>query len=125
MGDRPLSPHLQIYAPMLTMMMSILHRVTGAALYFGTLLMVWWLLATAAGPGAYETFMAVAGSFPGLAVLFGFTWALVHHMLGGIRHFIWDMGHGFELAEVEYLARATLGGSLALTVVLWIAGGQV
>jgi len=123
MGDRPLSPHLQIYTPMLTMMLSILHRVTGAALYFGTLLMAWWLLATAAGPGAYQTFMAVAGSIPGLAVLFGFTWALLHHMLGGIRHFIWDMGHGFELAEVEYLARATLFGSLALTVVLWIAGG--
>jgi len=122
MGDRPLSPHLQIYSPMLTMMMSILHRVTGTALYFGSGLIVWWLLATAAGPGQYEIFMSVAGSFPGLLVLFGFTWALVHHMLGGIRHFIWDMGHGFELAEVEYLARATLGGSLALTVVLWIAG---
>jgi len=123
MGDRPLSPHLQIYSPMLTMMMSILHRVTGSALYFGSVLMIWWLLATAAGPEAYETFMSVAGSIPGLLVLFGFTWALVHHMLGGIRHFIWDMGRGFELAEVEYLARATLGGSLVLTVVLWIAGG--
>jgi succinate dehydrogenase / fumarate reductase cytochrome b subunit len=117
---RPLSPHLQIYRPMLTMMMSIVHRITGGALYVGTLLMAWWLLAVSSGPNAYATFQAVAGSFIGRVVLFGYTWALIHHMLGGIRHFIWDMGHGFGPAERELLARATLFGSITLTILLWI-----
>ena len=121
-SNRPLSPHLQIYAPMLTMMMSILHRLTGVALYFGTALLVWWLLAAASGPGAYEVFTNIASSVPGLVVLFGFTWALVHHLLGGLRHFIWDMGAGFELPDIELLARATLGGSLVLTVIIWVLG---
>src|SRR5579871_4098332 len=93
-AERPLSPHLQIYRPMLTMMMSIVHRITGAALYVGTLLLAWWLLAAASGPNAYATFQAVASSFIGRVVLLGYTWALVH-MLGGIRHLIWDSGHGF------------------------------
>ena len=87
---RPLSPHLQIYRPMLTMIMSIVHRITGAALYVGTLLLAWWLLAAASGPNAYATFQAVASSFIGRVVLLGYTWALIHHMLGGIRHLIWD-----------------------------------
>lgn len=122
MGERPLSPHLQIYSPMLTMMMSIVHRVTGAALYFGSLLLVWWLLAAAMGPSAYETFTTVAGSIFGQIILFGFTWALLHHMLGGFRHFIWDTGRGFELPQVEMMARAGLAGSLILTVLVWILG---
>jgi succinate dehydrogenase / fumarate reductase cytochrome b subunit len=117
---RPLSPHLQIYRPMLTMMMSIFHRITGGALYFGTLLLAWWLLAIASGPSAYATFQAVAGSFIGRLVLFGYTWALLHHMLGGLRHLIWDTGHGFGPAEREWMARATLFGSVTLTLLLWI-----
>jgi succinate dehydrogenase / fumarate reductase cytochrome b subunit len=117
---RPLSPHLQIYRPMLTMMMSIVHRVTGGALYFGTLLLAWWLLAIASGPNAYATFQAVAASFIGRLVLFGYTWALLHHMLGGLRHLIWDTGHGFGPVEREWMARATLFGSITLTLLLWI-----
>src|ERR1700722_8074003 len=120
---RPLSPHLQIYRPMLTMMMSIVHRITGAALYVGTLLLAWWLLAAASGPNAYATCQAVASSFIGRVVLLGYTWALVHHMLGGIRHLIWDSGHGFGPAEREWLARANLVGSIALTILLWFVGG--
>lgn len=119
---RPLSPHLQIYKPMLTMVMSIVHRITGAALYVGTLLLVWWLIAAATGSQSFETFQAVAGSPLGLLVLFGYTWALMHHMLGGLRHFIWDLGHGFEHPMREYLAVATLAGSITLTVLLWIVG---
>src|ERR1700757_3212607 len=91
---RPLSPHLSIYRPMLSMMMSIVHRITGAALYFGTLLLVWWLLAVASGPVAYATFQSAASSWIGRLVLFGYTWALVHHMLGGLRYLIWDTGRG-------------------------------
>jgi succinate dehydrogenase cytochrome b subunit len=122
---RPLSPHLSIYRPMLTMMMSIVHRITGGALYVGSLLLAWWLLAAAAGPNAYATFQSVASSFIGRVVLLGYTWALIHHMLGGVRHLIWDTGHGFGPAEREWLARANLAGSIALTIVLWIIGGYL
>jgi succinate dehydrogenase / fumarate reductase cytochrome b subunit len=120
--SRPLSPHLQIYKPMLTMMMSIVHRITGAALYFGMALMAWWLIAAASGPNAYATFEAFAGSLIGKLILFGYTWALIHHMLGGIRHLIWDVGHGFGPQEREWLTAATLVGSIALTLVLWVVG---
>jgi succinate dehydrogenase / fumarate reductase cytochrome b subunit len=119
---RPLSPHLQIYTPMLTMMMSIAHRITGGALYFGTLLLAWWLIAAASGPNAYADFEAFMGSLIGQIILFGYTWALLHHMLGGVRHLIWDTLYGFEPAEREMLALATLVGSIGLTVVLWVVG---
>ncbi|WP_150523689.1 succinate dehydrogenase, cytochrome b556 subunit [Roseibium sediminis] len=124
-GNRPLSPHLQIYKPILTMVMSILHRITGAALYFGTLLLAWWLIAAAAGPAYFDFVNGIYGSFLGRLVLFGFTWALVHHMLGGIRHFIWDMGAGFGRETREWLARATIIGSVSLTILLWIIGYAV
>jgi succinate dehydrogenase cytochrome b subunit len=119
---RPLSPHLQIYRPMLTMMMSIVHRITGAALYAGTVLLVWWLLAAASGPNAYMTFQDFVGSIIGRLILFGYTWALIHHLLGGLRHLIWDLGHGFGPSEREWLARANLFGSIVLTLLLWIVG---
>jgi succinate dehydrogenase / fumarate reductase, cytochrome b subunit len=116
---RPLSPHLQIYRPMLTMMMSIAHRVTGAALYFGTLLLAWFLVAASIGGTAYETAAACFNSMPGKVILAGFTWALFHHLLGGIRHLIWDTGRGFEHRQREWLAQATLCGGIALTVLAW------
>lgn len=119
---RPLSPHLQIYRPMLSMMMSIVHRITGAALYFGAALIAVWLVAAASGPSAFATAQAVYGSIPGQIVLFGYTWALVHHALGGVRHLIWDTIHGFEPREREWLYRATVIGSIALTLLIWIVG---
>jgi succinate dehydrogenase / fumarate reductase, cytochrome b subunit len=119
---RPLSPHLQIYRPMLTMMMSIVHRITGFANYVGTLLLVWWLLAVASGPNGYAKFSWFAGSIIGRLILFGYTWSVIHHMLGGIRHLIWDTGHGFGPVEREWLAAANLIGSIAITVLLWIVG---
>ncbi|MGC1694576.1 MAG: succinate dehydrogenase, cytochrome b556 subunit [Pseudolabrys sp.] len=119
---RPISPHLQIYKPMLTMMMSIVHRITGAALYFGMLLIAWWLIAAASGPNAYGNFEWFMGSLIGRLMLFGYTWALLHHMLGGIRHLIWDTGHGLEPAEREILTIATLVGSISLTLILWVVG---
>jgi succinate dehydrogenase / fumarate reductase cytochrome b subunit len=120
--SRPLSPHLQVYKLTLTMMMSIVHRITGAALYFGTLLLAWWLIAAASGPNAYGNVEWFMGSLIGRLVLFGYTWALLHHMLGGIRHLIWDTGHGLEPAERELLTLATLVGSISLTLVLWVVG---
>ena len=119
---RPLSPHLQIYRPMLTMMMSIVHRITGAGLYFGALLLAWWLVAAASGPNAYASFEWLMGTLIGRVILFGCTWALMHHMLGGIRHLIWDTLHGLEPAERELLTLSTLIGSIALTLVLWFIG---
>ncbi len=119
--ERPLSPHLQIYRPTLTMTMSIVHRITGFGLYFGTILLAWWLN-SAAGPDGYAKFQAFAGSWIGRLILFGYTWALFHHMLGGIRHLIWDTGRGFGPNEREWLAAANLIGSIAITVILWIVG---
>jgi succinate dehydrogenase / fumarate reductase, cytochrome b subunit len=124
-GNRPLSPHLQIYKPILTMVMSILHRITGAALYFGTILMAWWLIAAAAGPAYFDFVSGIFGSIIGRLILFGFTWALVHHMLGGLRHFVWDMGAGFGREAREWMARATIIGSVGLTLILWIIGYMV
>lgn len=118
---RPLSPHLLIYRPMLTMMMSIAHRITGAALYLGTLLLAWYLIALASGPAQFATVSAVYGSLLGRLILFGFTWALFHHLLGGVRHLIWDLGYGMDHPGREFLAKATLVGGGALTVIVWLA----
>ncbi len=121
-ANRPLSPHLQIYRWPITMTMSIAHRVTGVGLYFGTVLLVWWLAAAAAGPRAFDFVNAVLGSWIGLLVLFAYTWALIHHLLGGIRHFIWDFGIGLDKPARDNIAWATLVGSLALTVIVWAIG---
>lgn len=120
--ERPLSPHLQIFRPIITMVMSILHRVTGAALYAGMLLLVWWLAAAAAGPEHYAVVSGFLGSWFGRLVLFGFTWALMHHLLGGIRHLIWDAGYGFDLPTANAMSWGTVIGSAALTVLVWIVG---
>ena len=122
MPERPVSPHLQIYRWPLPMAMSILHRITGCALYFGTLLLAWWLIAAGSGPNPYGKVSAFADSFFGRLILFGYTWALIHHALGGLRHLIWDAGYGFSQQEREGLAWATIVGSVILTVLLWIVG---
>jgi succinate dehydrogenase / fumarate reductase cytochrome b subunit len=121
-AKRPLSPHIQIYHWHLTMLMSIAHRVTGGALYFGTLLAAWWLAALAAGPGPYAFATWVLGSWLGLLVMFGYTWALLHHLLGGLRHFVWDFGYALGKPARDRIAAANLIGSLVLTVLLWAVG---
>ncbi len=121
MRPRPLSPHLQVYRFIPTMAMSIIHRITGLALYFGTLLVAWWLIAAATSPDWFATANWVMGSWIGLLVLFGFTWAMWQHLLGGIRHFLWDTGLGMEKHTATQLAWATLIGALILTVATWIA----
>jgi succinate dehydrogenase / fumarate reductase cytochrome b subunit len=122
MRERPLSPHLQIYRWPLPMMMSIAHRITGMGLYAGTALVAWWLIAVGSGPGSYGRFTGFINSWFGRLILFGYTWALIHHMLGGIRHLIWDSGRGFEPHEREALALGTIVGSVALTLLLWFVG---
>ena len=121
-SERPLSPHLSIFRPLITMMMSIVHRITGAALYFGMALLAWWLMAAASGPGAFETANGVFGSWFGLLILFGFTWTLLHHLLGGIRHLIWDAGAGYSYQARNNLSWGTLIGSVVLTLLVWVIG---
>ena len=119
---RPLSPHLSIFRPYINMTMSIVHRITGAMNYFGTLLLAAWLTATASGPDGFVMANEIVASPIGLLILFGYSWSLIHHALGGIRHFIWDTGNGFEANERQFLAVATLIGSVALTIAVWVFG---
>lgn len=117
---RPLSPHLQIYRWTWTMAMSIFHRATGCALYAGTVLVAVWLLAMASGPVAYDRVSWFFGTPIGLLLLFGYTWALMHHMLGGVRHLTWDTGVGFDPGTRMMMARMTAILSPILTVLIWI-----
>lgn len=121
-GGRPLSPHLQIYKPQITSVLSILHRFTGLALVLGTLLLVWWLTAAAAGAGPYGTVQSVIGSWLGRLLLFGWTFALFYHLCNGIRHLFWDAGLGFELATVQASGWAVVVASTVLTLAAWIWG---
>ncbi len=122
---RPLSPHLQIYRPIPTMVMSIVHRITGGALYFGIVLFVVWVAAAAASREAFDLVNAVYGSWFGRLVLFGFTWALVHHAIGGLRHLVWDTGRALEKATSTRMAKASIVISVLLTVLIWVAGYAV
>ncbi|MCO6388127.1 MAG: succinate dehydrogenase, cytochrome b556 subunit [Aliihoeflea sp.] len=117
---RPLSPHLQIYKPIPTMMMSIIHRITGCALYFGVLLLAIWLMAAAGTPEGFARVQNIYGSWLGLVVLFGFTWVLVHHMLGGIRHLVMDTGAGLGKEESTKAAIAMPIVSIVLTILVWV-----
>jgi succinate dehydrogenase / fumarate reductase cytochrome b subunit len=116
---RPLSPHLQIYSPLINMMMSIVHRMTGAALYFGSALLAWWLVSAAVGPDYFAYVSSWLDTWPGWIVLFGFTWALIHHALGGVRHMIWDTGHGFDLKTIDLMSWGSAVASVALTLLVW------
>jgi len=120
--DRPLSPHLQIYRWQITMVLSILHRMTGVALALGTLLLVWWLLAAAAGPEAYATVQGAIGSWLGRLLLFGWSFALFYHLCNGIRHLAWDAGLGFEIKTMTSTGWIVVCASVALTVLAWVLG---
>lgn len=118
--ERPLSPHLFIYRPMLTMMMSIAHRISGAALYVGTLLLAWYLIAASLNVNSFAVASGFLHSWLGMLILFGFTWALVHHFLGGLRHAFWDYGIGLDAPMREWMAQGTLIGGIVLTVLIWL-----
>ena len=121
-ASRPLSPHLSVYRPLINMVMSILHRITGGALYFGTLLLAAWLISVAMGEAQFEFVNALFAHPIGKLVLFGYTWALLHHMLGGMRHLIWDTGRGFQIWQINTLSWLTIICSITLTLALWAAG---
>ena len=118
--DRPLSPHLQVYRLSMTFLMSGFHRATGFALYFGMLIPAAWLLAAATGPDWFGFVNGLLDTIIGRLVLFGYTWGLIHHMLGGVRHLIWDTGRGLDLLSIEVFAWATIIGSVGLTAALWL-----
>ena len=122
---RPLSPHLTVYRWPVTMAVSILHRITGSALYFGTLLVAWWLIATATSEAQFDLVNDIYGSWFGRLVLFGYSWALIHHMLGGIRHLIWDTGAVLEKHAASRIAWVNVVLSILLTVLVWVAGYAV
>jgi succinate dehydrogenase / fumarate reductase, cytochrome b subunit len=122
MTNRPLSPHLQVYRFQLTSVLSILHRITGVALAVGTILLVYWLIAAASGPGAFATAEAVIGSWIGFVLLFGWTFALFFHLANGIRHLFWDAGLGFELKAVYASGWTVVAVATALTLLSFIVG---
>ena len=119
---RPLSPHLQIYRRQLTSVLSILHRATGIVLAAGALLMVWWLVAVAAGPEAYDRFAAYAGSVIGRVLLLGWTVALFYHFANGIRHLWWDTGRGMDIPAVYRSGYAVVAFTGVATLAAWILG---
>lgn len=121
MRERPLSPHLTVYRPQLTMVLSISHRISGVALAAGALGLVTWLLALASGPAAYAQWLVVAGSLPGRLVLFAMSLALVYHLLNGLRHLLWDSGRAMDIPSVYRTGYAVVGLTLMLTAALWVA----
>jgi len=123
--NRPLSPHLQIYKPQFTSVLSILHRITGVALALGTLLLVYWLMAAAAGPDRFAQAQGLIGSIVGRLLLFGWSFALFYHLLNGIRHLFWDAGKGFELKTAFISGWLVVAGAVLFTLIAWILAYSV
>jgi succinate dehydrogenase / fumarate reductase cytochrome b subunit len=120
-----MSPHVSIWRWHITMAGSILHRATGVALYAGMFVVVAWLFAAAAGPDYYEPLSAVIGSIWGQLVLFGFTLAAVYHLLSGVRHLVWDAGHGFRPKFASFIGALILVLTVVLSVAIWLLLGLV
>ncbi len=120
--ERPLSPHMQVYRLELTSALSIVHRITGVALAGGLLLLVCWLLAVASGAAFYDAVQAFNAHWFGRTLLFGWTFALFYHLCNGIRHLVWDAGHGYELPDVYRSGWLVVAATAVLTVLAWIWG---
>ena len=116
---RPLSPHLQVWRWHITMFCSIAHRATGVVLSGGAVALVFWLLALANGPDAFEMAQAIAGSWLGYLALFVWSFSLFYHLANGIRHLVWDSGHGFAPKTATQSAWIVIAFALAATLVLW------
>ncbi len=119
-GNRPLSPHLQVYRPQITSFLSILHRLTGVALFGGALIFTYWISSATYGPEAFKLAQSILGSWFGRLVLFGMTFALYYHLFNGIRHLAWDVGWGYEMPKLRlsgWLVVLASGGMTLLTFV--------
>ncbi len=123
--NRPLSPHIQVYRPQITSVLSIAHRITGVALTAGTLLLTWWLVAAAYGPEQFATVQGFVGSWIGQLLLWGFTFALFYHLGNGVRHLAWDFGWGFELGQLRSSGIAVVAFAVAATLITLIAAYAV
>lgn len=120
-SKRPLSPHLQVYRPQLTSILSITHRGTGIFLALGALYLVCWLLAIASGPEAYASVSAFSASIIGRLLLLGWTFSLFYHLANGIRHLVWDAGVGLDLKTTYMSGWLVVVGAAVLTVIAWVA----
>ena len=117
---RPLSPHLQVYRRQIQMVTSILHRITGVILVVGSLLVVAVLLALANGAESWACAKDLAGSWFGLVVLVGWTWALAYHWINGVRHLLQDAGWGYSIQQFVRNGWISVFASLALTILVWV-----
>ena len=117
--ERPISPHLQVYKPQITSVLSIFHRITGVALTFGLILLVAWIFTLSLGEEYFEYFVMFIKSWFGFLILFGFTFALNYHLCNGIRHLFWDAGYGYEIETVHKSGLAVLVVSFVLTILIW------
>ena len=123
--ERPLSPHLLIYRPQITSVLSITHRFAGVALSFGALVLTYWLTSAAYGPEAFARAQAALGSWFGRLVLFGLTFSLFFHLCNGVRHLAWDVGLGFEMNQLRATGWLVVAASLILTLASWFAAYAV
>ena len=123
--SRPLSPHLEVYSPQITSVLSIMNRVTGIASSVGTLLLVWWLAAAASGPAAFARVQGFIGSWIGLFVLFGWTASLFYHFFGGLRHLAWDAGYGYSIEATHKSGWAAIIATVVSTILVWVIGVAV
>ena len=121
--ERPLSPHLQVWRWHVTMLTSILNRVTGVGLYGATLLAAAWTVTLAAGPQAYSLYMGLLGSIPGKAALFLVTVSLFYHLGNGVRHLVWDAGRGLDIKSANASSAAVIAFGLVAAVAVWIVAG--
>ena len=122
---RPMSPHLQVYRPQLTSVLSIMNRLSGIATSVGTIMMVWWLVAASEGPKAFAGIQWFAGSVVGVLLLVGWTAALCYHTFGGLRHLAWDAGFGFSLPATHRSGWIAVGATAAATLLIVVAGVAV
>ena len=122
---RPLSPHLQIWRWHVTMFCSIAHRVTGVGLYLGALLLAAWAVALASGPDAYGAYRSLLGSIPGKVVLFGMTVSIFYHLAAGVRHLVWDVGHGYQPRTADMTGAVCIAFSVVASAAVWVLAGMM
>ncbi len=119
-SNNPLSPHLQIYRWHISSLLSITHRISGVINLLALILIFFWLTALSFGESSYELFLLIINSFFGKCILIGFTWSMSFHVLGGIRHLIWDLGYGFEIKTANVSGIIVIISSLVLTILFWL-----
>ena len=122
---RPMSPHFQVWKWHVTMLGSIVHRATGCALYGGAAIAVAWLFVMTLGEERYNQFAAVVGSIPGQVILFGLVWSALYHALNGVRHLVWDAGHGFTPKTADFSGWLVIFLSIVGAVGIWLVAGLV